>query len=47
MLRGLDAINRRLEELLEWALLCLLALILSLILYQVVSRNLPVLPQIY
>ncbi|MCA0928240.1 TRAP transporter small permease [Ruegeria profundi] len=47
MLRGLDAFNKWLEKVLEWVLLGLLGLFLSLILYQVVSRNLPVLPTIY
>ncbi|WP_305988817.1 TRAP transporter small permease [Roseibium sp. MMSF_3544] len=47
MLRGLDTFNRGLEKVLEWVLLALLAFFLSLILYQIVSRNLPVLPPIY
>jgi len=47
MLNGLDAVNRRVEKAIEWALLGLLGFFLCLILYQVISRNLPVLPPIY
>ncbi|MGP1396692.1 MAG: TRAP transporter small permease [Inquilinaceae bacterium] len=43
----LDTLNRRLEKAIDLLLLVLLAFFLSLILYQVVSRNLPVLPPIY
>lgn len=47
MLHGLHILNSRLEKVLEWLLLALLALFLILILYQVISRNFAVLPPIY
>lgn len=47
MLNRLDALNRRLEKTLELTLLALLGVFLCLIFYQVVSRNIPILPTVY
>lgn len=45
--RLLGRFNRGLEKTIEFILLALLVGFLSLILYQVVSRNLPILPPVY
>ncbi|MEO1199139.1 MAG: TRAP transporter small permease [Pseudomonadota bacterium] len=44
---ALDTFNRAIEKIIEYVLLLLLGFFLCLILYQVLSRNLPVLPPIY
>lgn len=43
----LARINRALEKLLHWVLLALLFGFIALIIYQIVSRNLPLLPRLY
>lgn len=46
-LHGLACVNRILERLLHWLLLALLFGFIALIIYQIVSRNLPLLPRLY
>lgn len=47
LLSALEQANRRVERLLERALLLLLFVFVGLIVYQILSRNLPALPVIY
>jgi len=47
LLTGLSRLNRVLERLLHWLLLALLLGFIALIVYQIVSRNLPLLPRLY
>lgn len=47
LLTGLSRLNRALERLLHWLLLALLMGFIALIVYQIVSRNLPLLPRLY
>ncbi|MBB3143510.1 TRAP transporter small permease [Halomonas organivorans] len=47
LLHGLSRLNRMLERLLHLVLLALLLSFIALIIYQIVSRNLPLLPRLY
>lgn len=47
LLHGLSRLNRALERLLHLVLLALLFGFIALIIYQIVSRNLPLLPRLY
>lgn len=47
LLHGLSRLNRTLERLLHLVLLALLFGFIALIIYQIVSRNLPLLPRLY
>lgn len=47
LLNGLSRLNRALERILHWVLLALLLSFIALVIYQIVSRNLPLLPRLY
>ncbi|CBV41051.1 TRAP transporter small permease [Halomonas elongata] len=47
LLHGLTHLNRGLERCLHWLLLALLFGFIALIVYQIVSRNLPLMPRLY